>query len=466
MQRLKANLEILSEQEIARIHKASLEILERVGIHMPNDECLRRCEKNGAKVDYLKGIMYIPVSVMENFLKDLKKSTDQDQDPNVVKPLSGGISTQVFMVDYKTKERRYGVTDDILKGISLVKHLKNIPHCSAVTVPSDVDPRITDIHSYLQIYKYSEKDGGTYVLSPQTGNYIMDMAEAVGRKTGYLFETVSPFRIREETLEMALLFADRGHGLGIAPMIMGASTAPVTPAGIITSVNAEVLASLFCVYAISGRLSAWYGHGSHATDPQTLLCSFGSPSQALIGVATAQMARHYGIPSGSNSALTDALMPDFQSGFEKAASAIFSCLAGTVSIGCQGIAGADQGYSHEQLLLDNEWLDYYNFIINGFEADVETIAQDLIEQLGIGGVFIAEEHTVQHLRQSWWHSKLFDRVPFEKWQIDGGVELLDRAHDMVQDYTNGYKTMDPVLSGDKVDEIERIYRKAVGEIVK
>ena len=465
MKHLLAKVEILSPEEIQRIHKASLEILERVGLHMPSDECLRRCEKIGAQADYANGIMRIPVSVMEDFLKQLKTHKDPQEVSSVSQPLSGGISTQVFLVDYITKQRRKGITDDILKGIALVKHLKNIPHCNAAVVPSDVDPRITDIHSYLQIYKYSEKHGGTYILTPATARYIMDMAEAVGRDVGYLFETVSPFRVRKETLEMALLFADRGHSLGIAPMILGGSTAPITPAGIVTSFNAEVLVSLFCVYAFTGKLSSFYGHGSHATDPQTLLCSFGAPSQALIGVATAQMARHYGLPSGSNSALSDALMPDFQCGFEKAANTIFSCLAGTVSIGCQGIAGADQGYSHEQILIDNEWLDSYNYILRGFEANAETIGQDLIEQLGIGGVYIAEEHTVRHLRQSWWPSKLFERVSYGRWAEDGSRDLLDRAHALVEEYTHGYRQMEPVLPSDQVETLERIYRTAVREIV-
>jgi trimethylamine--corrinoid protein Co-methyltransferase len=291
------------------------------------------------------------------------------------------------------------------------------------------------------------------------------MADVMGRKEGYLFETISPFKLRKETLEMAVLFADRGHDLGIAPMILGGSTAPITPAGIITSLNAEVLAGLFSVYALTGRISAWYGHGSHAVDPASLLCSFGSPSQALIGIGSAQMAQFYGIPGGSNSALTDALLPDFQGGFEKAANAIFSCLAGTIGIGCQGIAGADQGFSFEQLLMDNEWLDSYNFIVDGFEATEETIAQELIESLGIGGVFMAEEHTVEHLRKSWWPSRIFNRLSFDVWDAKGKKDLLARSHELVEEYTAGYRTMEPVIADDTRVQLERIYAQARKSIV-
>lgn len=465
MKQLRATLEVLSQEEILAIHNASLNILERVGMHMPNRECLRRCEKAGAVVDFDTEVMRIPHTVMESLLAEFRKSLPAVEDPAKRQPLTGSISPQVYVVDYSTNQRRYGETEDILKGIALVRSLKNIPQCNAACVPSDVDSRITDIHSFLQLYKYSGKRGGTYILSPQSANYIMDMAEVMGRTESYLFETVSPLRFRKETLEMGLLFADRGHGLSIAPMVMGGSTAPVTPAGIITSFNAEVLGSLFSVYAVSNKLPGFYGHGSHATDPRTLLCSFGSPSQALIGIASAQMGRFYGLPSGSNSALSDALLPDFQCGFEKASNAIFSCLAGTVGIGCQGIVGADQGFSFEQLLLDNEWLDAYNHIIAGFEANTETIAEELIERMGIGGVFIAEEHTVEHLRESWWDSRLFDRVDWDNWKNGGSKELLQRAHEKVEELTSGYRSLEPVIDSQKVEELERIAARAKKAIV-
>lgn len=466
MKNLRAKVEVLSQDEILEIHKASLRILERTGMSLPNKECLARCEKAGAVVDYEKETIRIPISVMEELLAEFKNSNATASDPMVREPVKGFISTQVFVVDYETKKRRYGLTDDILKGIALVQHLENIQGCNAVCIPSDVDSRVTDLHSYLQIYKYSKREGGTYILSAQTAPYIMDMAECMGRKEWYLFESISPLRFRKETLEMGLLFADRGHNLAIAPMIMGGTTGPVTIAGVVTLINAEVLGSMFACYAISGRFPGFYGHGSHSTDPRTLLCSFGSPNQSLIGIASAQMGAFYGMGAGSNSALTDALQLDFQGGFEKASSAIFSCLAGTVGIGCQGIAGADQGFSFEQLVIDNEWLDAYNYIISGFEVNSETIAEELINSVGIGGNFTAEEHTVEHLRESWWFSKLFSRYDWDAWMAEGAIDLLARAHARVEELTAGYKTMEPVIPSGKVDELERIADAGMKAILK
>lgn len=464
MNKLRAFVEVLSREELAAIHDASLGILARTGLSMPHQECLGLCERHGARVDREAEVVRLPVRVMEEFIAAMRAAAVPPADPLVRGRLSGEISTQIHVVDYATKSRRPGLTDDILKGIALVPHLEHVPHANAVCVASDVDRRVSDIHAFRLIHLHARKPGGTYILSPRSAEAIMDMAEAVGRKEFYLFESVAPLRFRRETLEMGLRFARRRHRLGIAPMIMGGSTAPATLAGMCTLINAEVLGSLFALWALTDEVPAFYGHGSHATDPASLLCSFGSPSQALLGIATAQLAGFYGLASSSNSALSDALEPDFQCGIEKGFNALFSCLAGTVGIGCQGIAGADQGFSFEQLVIDNEWLDAWRFVVSGFTADAETIAADLIERVGIGGDFIAEEHTVKHLGHSWWKSRLFERLGWDTWQAAGASTLLERAHRRVEELTRGYREPETVLPSAQAAEVDRIARTAIAAI--
>lgn len=464
MKSMKSSIEILSPDEILQIHRAALNILSKTGFHMPHDECLKRCQKAGAIVDMLQGVVRIPVSVMEDLLADMKRQADIHE--MAAPSLSGYISTQVFVTDYMSKTRRYGTSDDIMRGISLVEHLKNIPSSNAVTVPSDVDSRISDVHAYMMLLKYSTKPGGTYILSGESAEFIMDIGDAMGRKEHYLFESVSPLRFRKETLDIGLRFANRGHGLSIAPMIMGGTTGPATMAGTLTLIVAEVLASIFSVYAISGQLIAYFGHGSHYNDPRTLLCSFGSPNQALIGIGTAQMAKFYGIHGGSNSALSDALVPDFQCGFEKTFSAVLSSLAGSVSIGCQGIAGADQGFSFEQLIIDNEWLDAWNYVVAGIEVNEETIAEELIHEVGIGGNFIAEEHTAMHIRENWWPSQVFFRDSYDAWQDGGKKDSLDRAHELLESWTINYRNPKLVITAVQADELDRIHARAKARILK
>jgi trimethylamine--corrinoid protein Co-methyltransferase len=465
MKHIRAMVEVLSQDEIRAIHEASLGILEKTGLGMPHETCLKRCRRHGAVVDFEKQIARIPGSVMEQFLGEVRAASPSARDPLERGPIHGEISTQVHVVDYASSQRRPGLSSDILKGIALVAQLANIPRSNAVCVPSDVHPLVSDLHSYLLLYLHARKPGGTYILSPRTAACIMDMAETLGRRESYLLETVSPLRFRREALDMGLLFTSRHHGLTIAPMVMGGATGPVTLAGTCALMNAEVLGSLFTCHALSGEVPGFYGHGSHAADPGTLLCSFGSPSQSLLGIATAQMGAFYGLPSGSNSGLSDSLQPDFQCGMEKLSSAIFSCLAGTVGIGCQGIAGADQGFSFEQLVLDDEWLDAYNFIVAGFEANRDTIAEELIESVGIGGTYVAESHTAENLRGSWWSSGLFQRVGWDVWKSRDAATCLQLAHRRVEELTSGWEAMQPVVAGSLADELRRIADSGTRDIL-
>lgn len=437
--------------------------MEKTGIYVPHDRYLDICEKVGANVDRVKQIVRIPISVMGDMIQELRKTKQSGEDDSIPKKLRGNISTQIYLIDYKTKTRRLGTIDDIMKGISLVQKLDNIPTCNAAVIPSDVEEGMGEIISFEKIYSYSRKPGGTYILTPFSAKYIIEMAKTMEREVAYLLESVSPLQFMKESLEMALIFGDAGKSLSIAPMVMAGSTGPVTAAGTIALQNAEVLASTFLIYILTKKFPR-YVSGTHSSDLKTMICSFGSPNQSLYGICIAQMAKFYGMESVCNSGLTDALLPDFQTGFEKASSAILGYLAGLSDMGCQGIVGADQGLSFEQLVIDNEWLDACNYILEGVEVNDETLALDLINSVGVGGNYLAEEHTVEYMRSNYWDSKLFNRDAWNNWITNKSPDMLDKAYDYVQSVTANYKSMEPVISASKFQELEYIVKMAEKEM--
>lgn len=462
MKKIETSVKVLSDREVLLIHQSALKILANLGMRIPNDEVLRMCADRGCQVDLSTKMAKFPVPVMEQFLDGMRagsKTKIQDE----AQQLSGWISTQVSLVDYGTKTRRYGLRDDNLKNIKLVEALKNIPVCNAAVVPSDVPYDIADVITIIDIQKYSTKPGGTYILTPTGAKYVSRINKLLGLKDNYLFETISPLTFKQDTVDMALEFAKNGGHLGIAPMAMSSATAPVTVSGTLALETAEVLGSCFLVHMMTGEYPG-FAASCHSIDPRSMLCSFGSPNQALFGVAAAQMARFYGISGGTNTGLTDALMPDFQGGLEKGITAAFNSMSGSNSIGCQGIVGADQGFSFEQLVIDNEWLDYYNYITRGFEVTEELIGYDVIEEVGVAGNFLGEEHTVEHMRESYWMSNLFNRSDWSNWVADGKKDLYDRAHEFVERVTAGYRDMTPVVSQSLCDDLDAIARDAYAEI--
>ena len=176
MERIKATIEVLSPEEIEQIHKSSLRILENVGMKVTNDECLTICEKIGANVDKDLKIVKINSRLMEEIISKNKSNFKKSREDDTEKRLAGSISPQVFIVDYNTGTRRYGLLDDVKDGIILTENLKNIEEANAVVVPSDVPNGLSDILSFEMIYNYSTKPGGTYILSPESAKYIVEMA--------------------------------------------------------------------------------------------------------------------------------------------------------------------------------------------------------------------------------------------------------------------------------------------------
>lgn len=464
MKKIQTSLKVLSDEEILLIHNSALKILANIGMKVPNDEVLGMCADSGCKVALNTKVVKFPTSLMESFLDRMKRESKYHIEDEAQK-LSGGISTQVTLVDYERNERRYGLRDDNLKVIKLVEHLKNIPACNAAVVPSDVPYDIADVVTFADIHKYSTKPGGTYILTPTGAKYVSQINKVLGLRDGYLFETISPLTFKPDTVEMALAFAKNGGGLGIAPMAMSSATAPVTVSGTLTLETAEVLGSCFLVHMMTGEYPG-FSASCHSVDPSTMLCSFGSPNQALFGVAAAQMARFYGISGGTNTGLTDALVPDFQGGLEKGITAALNSLSGSGCIGCQGIVGADQGFSYEQLVIDNEWIDYYNYITRGLEVTEERIGYDVIEEVGIAGSFLGEDHTVEYLRDSYWMSNIFNRDDWSNWVTKGKKDIYWRAHEFVERVTVGYREMTPVLDASLCSQLDDIVREAREEIEK
>lgn len=465
MNRIHSRLEILSQGEMDLIHRNTLKILADIGLSVPNRRVLEMLREHGAEVDFEKEIAKFPEPVMEKFCAGLRRLGENHGEEVKIHRAQGGISSQIYVVDYTTGERRPGTMDDIKKGVALVNHLKNFEPGFAVAVPSDIPRAMTDVATFHYLYSHVKEGGCTFILSPESAKYILAMNKIMGCTSGYLLETVAPLQYRRESLEIALMFAEAGEGLALCPMVMSGATGPVTIAGTITLNNAEVLASLFVNSVLTGKPCTWYGHGTHSMDMRSTICSFGSANQAIFAVATTQMARYYGIYGGNNCALSDAITADYQCGMEKAVTLTMSILTGGAAFGGQGIVGADQGFSFEQLVLDDEWLSYLNYVLDGCIVNEETIAYDVIKSVGIGGNFLQEEHTLEHLRDSYLYSNLFRREGWSDLSSENRADgLLRRAHQFVEDHTQGYQDQPVVIEPSKMDALDQVLKEAYQEL--
>jgi trimethylamine--corrinoid protein Co-methyltransferase len=384
---------------------------------------------------------------------------------------SGGQRT---VIDPFQKARRTGTKNDLINGIKLGDFLSNINIVGAMVLPvADVPSQILDVYTYMQLIKNSSKVVFTWINSGETALYIIKMFEVLAggeeelRKKPmiwYFGEPTSPLTVSAHMAEIVRIFAERGLPLTFGPMVMASATGPATLAGTLALENAEILGSAAMAQILNPGTPIEYGGIPHIFDQKAGIISFGSPEQALMAAAITQIGKYYGFPVHINVGLTDAKLPDAQSGLEKGATLLAGAMAGAELFGHFGIAGADQGACFEQLVIDDEIAAYVKRIINGFEVSSEHIALQPILEVGPSGSFLAHRHTFKYAPTEFWYPELCDRKDWLGWQKAGGKDLLIKAREKSLKILSEHRP-EP-LDKDVEAEIEVVVKQAKRELLR
>ncbi|GFP35916.1 trimethylamine---corrinoid protein Co-methyltransferase, partial [Candidatus Hakubella thermalkaliphila] len=317
------------------------------------------------------------------------------------------------------------------------------------------------------IIKRTKKPVVAWINCKNTAEYILKIFEAVsgGAKELQdkplikgLLTPVSPLQFNKEGSDILMLFADRGLPLGVGSMVMAMVSGPATLAGTVALQNAEVLAGITISQLLRPGLPVLYAGIPHISDPRNVNICFGSPEQGIMAVMITALTKKYALPTAINVGLTDSNVPDGQAGVEKAATLLLGMLAGADAYGGMGISGADQGFNIAQLVIDDEIIAYLKRIIKGAEVSDETLAYNVIKEVGIGGSFISMDHTLQHFRKELWFPTIFERLGWEVWEQSGSMDLLERAGEKAEKIILQQKEEE--INKDLVEEIDTIYATA------
>ena len=175
------------------------------------------------------------------------------------------------------------------------------------------------------------------------------------------------------------------------------------------------------------------------------------------------MARSSGLPTWGLAGATDAKCLDAQSGIESTFAIFSQALAGLNLIHDVGYMASGMACSCEQLVMGNEIIGMTKRFVEGITVNAETLARDVIEAVGPGGNFLAQRHTVDHLRKELWRTRLFNRQTIAAWQQAGSPTLADRVRDEVRQIVETHRP--EALDGKVRDEIERLKRDGEKEIL-
>jgi trimethylamine--corrinoid protein Co-methyltransferase len=475
-----STLTVISATEIKAIQDASLAILRDVGVRVPHKQILEIMAQAGADVDYQHETVHLGERlVLESIAKATKQHIWYGRDGSRQARFGYGDAVicstagQYAWIEKPGGPRREPTSQDVSDAIRVGDALENVDIVGAMAVPTDVPLPIRDIYLTGEIVKGTTKPGHCWVTDGTTLTYILEIYEAVsgGREAhrqmpriqGFI-EPISPLGFARPGLEILLLCAQRGLPVSFGPMAQSGATAPVTLAGTLAQENAEVLAGITIAQVIQPGCPVCFGGIPHVMDMREMLISFGSPEQGIMATAMIQIAKDYGFPVYVNVGCGDSKLPDIQTGLERGMLMLMGALAGGDLLGHMGICGADQGASLAQLVIDNAMVSYVKRILRGFTVSDETLAVDLIKQIGIGGNYLAEEHTVKHFRKEIWIPKGFDRRNWDAWQADGAHSMADWAVAQVEHIRTHHSP--PLLDAHLSQEIDRIMAAGQRQLLK
>jgi trimethylamine--corrinoid protein Co-methyltransferase len=474
----KPRISFLSEGEIEAIHNASLRVLEKTGIKVMSKPALDILKKAGAKVDYGTNHVTLPRQMVAEALKMAPKTVKYcarnpkyDFVLNKQEPHFCAEGGPPFMLDWETGKRRYSTSEDIAQCARIADYLDHVDLIWPLGAGNDVPAPVRYIVDMCTSLRNCEKHFEGDATTGKEAQYQIEIAAAIvgGREElrerpifSHVICTLPPLCYDKGMTEASIELARAGIPVAVMPMPTTGGTGPATLAGTMVVNNAEFLGGLVIQEFASPGAPVVYAAAVGTIDFKTGSNTL-SPEESLMHLALNQVAHYYDLPSeiGVTGGTTSKVL-DTQAGYERAMTILTHILTTPdIALGMGALEGA-RITSAEALVIDNEIIDYALRFVEGFEVNDDTLAVDIIDKVGPGGIYLGEKHTVQHFRERWM-SRLSDISSYETWEKQGSRSIDEVARGKVREILATHKVTP--LPEDVEKEIGRILKRAEAELL-
>ncbi len=441
---------VLSPDDVKRIRAAAIEGLEHVGVKVGTSRGRDLLKHAGATVDPRTEIVKIPRSLTEEILRKppvhvvlhaRDPARTADLDLAHVHLCNNG--TGPLTLDSDTGERRPSTSKDLADSAKVSNTLENHhvfwPMCNSNDVPPEVrlyvDFKVSLMNTPKHILYASGANREEAVRLVAMGAAVAGGREELRKRPimSSVQTTLAPLQLDGPMMDGAFAFGAAGVPTAIFTMPTPGATGPVTLAGSVTVAAMEFLAGLVtCRLANPGSPLIW-GCGVTPLDMKTTTRAGGAPEHGLTGAAITQLAHNFGVPSLCGGFDTTAAYLGTQASIEGFPQAMSVVLGGADLIVGLGLLEDAKTLSLEKLVMDDEVVRMIRRIADGIVVDDDTIALDVIQKVGVGGMYFGEKHTMRYLRQEQFLPTLIDRRSVDLWERDGRKTLEDRAREKVRE---------------------------------
>lgn len=408
----------MMDEQLIGIHEASMTILEKVGVKFHSSSIIDLLESKGINVSG-DTAFFTREQILNWVSKAPGKFMIQARNDKFNMLIGGDHSEYIssnsgfpFIAD-ANGNTRLAKFDDYLKFLKLVHETPFFKVNGGVMVtPADLTPsELYPLMLYATLIHSDKCIFGGLGGSEET-NLTMDMLGLVfggkeklqeAPRVVTIISPLSPLQFDQRMLDTMEIYAQNRQPVIFAPAIMAGSTGPVTLAGTIALANAECLAGIAVAQMVNEGTPVIYGTASSGIDMRTGGFTIGTPESALCVAFCARLARAYGLPSRGGGTLNDAKSVSVQAGYESMM-VMLTARQEKINFILHSAGSLDtyRSMSFEKYIVDLEIIGMVERYVKGLRIDEESLAVDVIKQVGPGGEFLTHEHTFQLFRKELW----------------------------------------------------------------
>ncbi|VDC31981.1 trimethylamine methyltransferase family protein [Pseudogemmobacter humi] len=447
------NFEVLNEEALQIIEYNAETVLEEIGVNfVENPAALDRWRAAGADVKGER--VHIPRGLARKLCSTAPASfTQHARNPGRNVEIGGRnlVLAPVYgppFVRDAEGGRRYATIEDFRNFVKLGYMSKWLHHSGGtVCEPTDVPVNKRHLDMLLAHMTLSDKPYMGSVTEPSRAADSVAMSKIlfgddfVDQNTVMtsLININSPLTFDGIMMGALEVYAAANQAAIISPFIVGGAMAPVTVAGTLTQVLAEVLAGV--AYSQLVRAGAPVIAGAFVTsiDMNSGAPTFGTPEAAHITWGAGQLVRRLGLPYRSAGSFCGSKLPDAQAAYETANSLNMGLTAGVNFMlhACGWLEGGLVS-SYEKFVMDADQLGTLHGLARGVAVDENAQAMDAIREVGPGGHYLGCAHTQANFKTAFWRTEVLDYKPFETWEEEGGRDTAQlasvRVKKMLADY--------------------------------
>ncbi len=467
---------VLTDDQIVEIRRTAFEVMSKVGFRIHHQGARKMLKQAGAVV--VDEIVKVPEHIVTECLNRTPKGwTIYDREGKRAMEIEGrksyyGTSTASPRTkDALTGEIHPTVVTDIAIGAKVADALENIDWVMPMGSVQDVPPTAADIYEFEAVVTNTTKPIVFLGYTPRGVELVFEMAAEVAggidnlRQRPFLIfypEPISPLVFPADVIDRLFVCADLALPQIQGPTMQFGATAPVTLAGAIAQGTAEALMCLVLAQLRKSGCPCSLGCNFAVFDMTAGLLSIAAPEMSLALAAQAEVAQSFGLPTWGLAGSTDAKVLDAQAGSESAFSILAQGLSGLNLIHDVGYMDNGMVCSTAQLILGNENIGMAKRFIRGIEVNHETLARELIENVGPGGHFLDQNHTYDHFKNELWMPGLMTRSAREDWQSQGAKDLATRIQEKLEDIVKNHEA--PSLPHNTLTALKAIRQKGEEEL--